>query len=269
MSTFNREDLGVYVTLTIFGAGVGLIIGAFIEARMNGVDEYEQETFAETQSKTKAGNKKTTRKSEVGHEEEIVVVEVRGGEKAKMGKNKRKEGAQEKSIIEELDAFSALYEVSSIQRGLVISGVLSIKDLERQLQAHDHVDYTKAFVNDDGEVKGSSEMSGGFSSERRSDEDVKFNKQFIYFSEDEMVMRIVTDGRMILITDPDDALWPGVIDDAIQASDELQAATVYAYIEGENTQYAITISDSAYPEYDGSDSETRRRPYNIMEEYDE
>ena len=266
MTTVNREDLGVFITLTLFGAGLGLVIGAFVEARMNDEDEYEQETYAETQSKTKAGSEETPGEDKVERKTKRDRVENRAGEKEQMETRKNQESSDSAAVLEELERFEALYdEVTPIQRELVLSGLLTITDLERQLQTHDHVDYTRAYVTQDDEVIEGGLVPEGeaddeiFSAERRSDSAIKYNKKYMWFAEDTMLMRVVGGGQLVLVSDPDEVLWPGVIEEALQASEDLQAATVYAFVEGTDTQYAISISDSQFPEYDGATTEPIRR----------
>lgn len=102
---FRREDIGLYFTLGLVGAGVGLLVGAFIASRREGPVLTEDDILPPIDPEIEVTVKKIPRK--------------------KFSKKKGKE-----ELSEELKDFIEKYEPTKIQIEMVKNGYLTLDDLE-------------------------------------------------------------------------------------------------------------------------------------------
>lgn len=170
---FKREDIGVYVTLGLLGAGIGLLIGTVIESlqtdelievnrNVSSKKESEEAVKTSTESRRTSGVQATTevtrqtskpenRSRRTGKdwfktEETVVgpsgVGSVEGGAEegsesgtgaSEPSDDEREDG--DSGIASELDALDMEYGVSSMQRAMVEAGVLTTATLGRTLEA--------------------------------------------------------------------------------------------------------------------------------------
>jgi hypothetical protein len=118
---FSREDIGMHITLSLIGVGVGFLIGAYISSRMR----EEEEIFVE------------------------VDVENRGRKKTKVARLPRTK--RDVKVLpydpDELDELTRSYSVSQLQIQMIQEGLITLEQLEKILLETEYkeglIDYAK------------------------------------------------------------------------------------------------------------------------------
>ena len=107
MLKFNVGDLGMHVTLTLLGFGVGLIVGAYVQSAV------EKKRFAALVEDVFLDD------------EDVVILEVEEEEE--------EEVKREKKLDERYEKLAREYEVTNVQRQMYSNGVITFDQLERSV----------------------------------------------------------------------------------------------------------------------------------------
>jgi hypothetical protein len=135
---FKREDIGLYLATVLIGGGAGLLVGAFITARINKKQEEAEEELIPEEVTYDPDDppdhvKELEKETEEEEEEDIPLKELKSKTLPKKKSSGKKRFRLSKEDRNELNRLSSQYVITGMQVELVESGIMSVDELGESL----------------------------------------------------------------------------------------------------------------------------------------
>lgn len=273
-----REDIGVYITLTLLGSGVGLLVGAYLESRKT--KSIEVENVNNTQERTEAGQEERKEDVETERAEDgKVSVRARLSPTRKRSESYRV-GAEEvtESETQQLeDGLNQLvkegYLINAMQRELVMTKLLRLEDLglalgvvgkSKELIPVDHavipeprgerVAYNTMFGDVSADVVAKAPSERYILSDVKTSVDVARNVRLLYLLDNHTVVKLTSDDRMVPVEDIGVLIGEDTIEVVLDMAYRKNLEAVYVVDTRTAIQYRIGFVDEPQP-FDNVDKE--------------
>ena len=232
----NKDDISVYVTLTLLGAGLGLLIGTYIGSALEARREKHNEPLEELDEETE----------ETGDGPQMQ-------KKARVRKQNRVSPDVEKE--EALERLTEEYEVgpTNVQRQLILNGLMSIAELEDILKTmpensksgkdEKHLDYTAYTDKPDLEDLVVDVVEPRF--ELLSGRSYKNKIVVNYYQDDGVVTREAGNGSELPFEHLNEILDDGTLDEWLN---EAKGKSIYVNDKDRGKRYQITLRQNLVEE---------------------
>lgn len=255
-----RDDVGVYVTLTMFGAGAGMVVGAavagYIATRifnkrfLENQEVISEEDNDEKQSETQRyqSEKGPEADQEAGAPWEVVAERSAGGggssrtdEERDHGGNRRAKESYD-ALEEKFQELTRNYRVTPIQLEMVRSQLLTIEDLEEELErtGKSVTGYSPPDIDEILDVEDAdSRPFEILSTNPAEDPDHPATRviELLYDPNEDRLVRLVAGDREIVVTD----IHPYAIDFAQELIERDGFSVVYIWEHDRQKAYSFRL----------------------------
>lgn len=267
---FRIEDFGMYVSLGLFGAGLGLLAGSLIYYKISQnkeqhdefeTQEYPPEEGIEGSEETDAsppavgGNSGRSELQRKGRQADHLREPQKPGEHRRGSEHSgRAPHELRKEVKEEFERLAQKYQVTKVQKEMVENGIITVKDLEEDL--------IRRAIEDEELKLGHGEMEDDdppfeydqFESPNSSFDVYTINPvddpdhpaveanltKLEYLAWDDQLVRILKNGKRTYVNDPDEYLGEDVMDTALGVL-ESGYKVVYIWRYDDNKCFAIMM----------------------------
>ena len=246
-----RDDVAIYVTFILLGVGVGLLVGSYISALREEKGQDDEQT-SEKESQAERANPPATVRRRVGRDRarEIgkspeTLREVEGSRKEK---GEERKTPTKRELNEVLDELSAVFELTTMDRKMVLAGVITIADLQESLRERQPTNYAKHY----GQLPEKPPLEKVVVSEggKVFEEYPTFAHAYstldvIYFTGEDMWARVAEDKRITEIDEPDYLFGADVADEVLTKFNSSGLNTLYVVVDETETVYSIDFVEGS------------------------